>query len=111
MIRKTGTIKVYVKLNEQNEITEINSDIFLADTTGYVMIDEGNGDKFAHAQGNYLEKGLCDEQGRYNYKLVDGKVVEIVDKPTIEVAPQITTEDRLEALESAMLEMLMGGAL
>lgn len=104
-------IKVYVKLNEQNEITQINSDIFLADTTGYVMIDEGEGDKYAHAQGNYLEKPLTDEQGRYNYKYVDGEVVEITEKAEVEIIPQVTTEERLQALEEAMLEMVLGGAM
>lgn len=104
-------IKVYAKLNEQNEITQINSEIFLADTTGYVIIDEGEGDKYAHAQGNYLEKGLCDEQGRYNYKYVDGEVVEVTEKVEVEIIPQVTTEERLQALEEAMLEMVLGGAM
>ena len=104
-------IKVYVKLNEQNEITQINSEIFLADTEGWTEIDCGEGDRFAHAQGNYLEKPITDEQGRYNYKYVDGKVVEVTEKTEIETTSQITTEDRLNALESAMLEMLLGGAM
>ena len=102
-------IKVYVKTNENNEIIEIGSSIFLADTDGYILIDEGEGDKYAHAQGNYLEKPLTDEQGRYNYKLVEGKVVEITDKQDVEIEPQITTEERLDALENAVLEMLLGG--
>ena len=35
------------------------------------MIDEGSGDKYAHAQSNYLEKRIYDDQGRYNYKYID----------------------------------------
>lgn len=106
-------IKVYVKTNEENYITEIGSSIFLADTVGLVEIDEGDGDKYAHAQGNYLGKPLYDEQGRHNYKLVDGEVIEIAeeDKPIIETVPQITTEERLLALEEAMLEMVLGGMM
>lgn len=106
-------IKVYVKTNEENYITEINSSIFLADTSGWIEIDEGYGDKYAHAQGNYLDKPLYDEQGRYNYKLIDGEVVEIaeVEKPTNEITSQITMEERVQALEEAMLDMLLGGAL
>lgn len=105
--------KVYVKTNEYNEIIEINSSIFLADTNDYIEIDSGYGDKYAHAQGNYLDKPLADEQGRYNYKLVDGEVVEIAEeeKPIIEVTPQVTTEERLVALEEAMLEMVLGGMM
>ncbi len=103
-------IKVYVKLNEQNEIVQINSDIFLVNTDGYICIDEGEGDKYAHAQGCYFEKPLYDEQGRYNYKYVDGQVVEITEKDEIEIIPRITTEDRLAALESAVLDLILGGA-
>lgn len=104
-------IKVYVKTNENNEITAIASSIFLDDTKGWIEIDEGQGDKYAHAQSQYLTKGLTDNQGRYNYKLVDGEVVEISEdeKPTNKTTPQITTEERLNALEAAMLEMVLGG--
>lgn len=106
-------IKVYVKTNENNEIIEINSSIFLADTEGYIEIDEGYGDKYAHAQGHYLDKPLTDEQGRYNYMLFGEEVMEIAeaDKPTIEAIPQVTTEERLNALEEAMLEMVLGGMM
>ena len=104
-------IKVYVKTNENNKITEINSSIFLEDTTDWIEIDSGYGDKYAHAQSQYLDKALTDMQGRYNYKLVGGEVIEIADadKPTIETTPQVTTEERLQALEMAMLEMVLGG--
>ena len=105
-------IKVYVKTNENNEITEIASSIFLEDTEGWIEVDEGQGgDRYAHAQSQYLTKGLTDNQGRFNYKLVDGEIVEIPEdeKPTIEITPQITNEERLSALEAAMLEMIMGG--
>lgn len=80
-------IRVYVKTNENNEITEINSSIFLVDTEGYIEIDEGEGDKYAHAQGNYLAKPIMDMQRRYNYKLVDGEVVEIPEEEKPEVKP------------------------
>ena len=73
-------IKVYVKINEQNIITDINSSIFLNNVEGYIQIDEGSGDRYAHAQGNYLEKSLFDESGRYNYKLEDGKILELTDE-------------------------------
>ncbi len=68
--------KVYVKTDETGRITSVNSDAFLTDTTGWTQIDEGEGDKFMHAQGNYLPKPLTTEQGIYQYKLADGKVTE-----------------------------------
>lgn len=71
--------KVYVKTDTKSVITAINSDTFLRDITGYTLIDEGYGDRYTHAQNNYLEKGLCDLKGRYNYKLANDSVVELTD--------------------------------
>ena len=65
--------KVYIKTSENGVITAINSSAFLTDTTGWTEIDEGEGDKYHHAQNNYLSAGLTDENGILNYKLTDGK--------------------------------------
>lgn len=59
---------VYVKVDESNRVTSINSAAFLADVTGWMEIDSGFGDKYRHAQGNYFDKPLCDERGIYRYK-------------------------------------------
>ena len=96
-----GEYKVYVSLSD-GYITSINSEIFLSQEEIQTMteIDRGQGDKYAHAQGLYLEKGLVDEHGRYNYKFVENKVVEVAegDKPTIEEPEQqATAQDRIEA--------------
>ena len=101
---------VYIKTDTENRIISINSSAFLFDATGWTQIDEGIGDKFHHAQGNYLEKGLVDEHGRYNYRYVDGQVVEIPEseKPPVP-APGPSMMERLEALEAAMLEVVLGG--
>ena len=72
--------KVYIQVDALSRITAINSDAFLTDTTGWTPIDEGDGDKFMHCQGNYLPKSLTTMQGIYQYKLVDGKVVERTQK-------------------------------
>lgn len=93
--------KVYVSLQD-GYITSINSEIFLSQEEIQTMteIDRGQGDKYAHAQGLYLEKGLVDEQGRYNYKFAEGKVIEVAeeDKPTIkEPEQQATAQDKIEA--------------
>ena len=68
--------KVYVQINPSGIVTAINSDAFLPDTTDWVQIDEGDGDKYHHAQGNYLPKSIRTMHGIYQYKLVDGKVIE-----------------------------------
>lgn len=106
-----NTYKVYVKTDGQNRILAINSDAFLADTDGWTLIDEGEGDRYHHAQNNYMSLPIHDKRGVCNYKLVDG----VVDKRTEEEmqadydtmageAPQ-STEERLAALEeqNAML--------
>lgn len=67
---------VYVKTDEAGRIVAINSDAFLPDLEGWTKIDEGYGDKYHHAQGNYLPGPLMDERGIYRYKLADDKVEE-----------------------------------
>lgn len=102
--------KVYIKADENNNITEINSSAFLSDITGYIEIDEGIGDKYHHAQNYYLEKFLIDDYGRYNYQYVDGEVVEIAETDKLPIpTPEPTQGERLEVLEAAMLEVILGG--
>lgn len=93
--------RVYVSVQD-GYIASINSEIFLSEEEKEAMteIDKGQGDKYAHAQGLYLEKGLVDKYGRYNYKFADGKVTEVAeeDKPKIvEPEEQATAQDKIEA--------------
>lgn len=81
---------VYIKINSNSEITEVNSSAFLTDTEGWVEIDSGIGDKYHHAQGNYLNKPLIDENGLYNYKLIDGNPVE---RTSEDKAPELAQID------------------
>ena len=67
---------VYVKPNESGYITAVNSSAFLTDTTGWVEIDRGYGDKYHHAQGNYFPQPIITDSGAYRYKLVDGMASE-----------------------------------
>ena len=99
--------KVYIKTDPQNRIIAINSDAFLPDVDGWAEIDEGDGDRYMHSQGNYLPKPLMTEQGIYCYKLVGGKVVE---RTAAEIAadvakippPPPSAEDRIKALETKL---------
>ena len=61
-------VKVYINKDSENNITSINSEIFLSEEEMSTMteIDKGQGDRYAHAQGLYLENGLVDKYGRYN---------------------------------------------
>lgn len=67
---------VYVKTDDKNRVTAVNSEIFISDTTGWTEIDRGDGDRYVHAQGNYFPKPLTDENGVYRYKYSDGIVSE-----------------------------------
>lgn len=78
---------VYIKVDTQNRITEINSSAFISDVTGWTKIDEGTGDRCHHAQNNYLPLPLVTEQGVCRYKLVDGKPTE---RSAEELAADIT---------------------
>lgn len=108
--------KVYVSLQD-GYITSINSEIFLSEEEIQTMteIGQGQSDKYTHAQSQYLEKELVDEHGRYNYKFVEGKVIEVAeaDKPTIEEPKAVPTEqDKINAqlmLQIAQLKAQMNG--
>lgn len=95
---------VYVKVDESNRVTSINSSAFLADVTGWTEIDSGYGDKYHHAQGNYFDKPLYDERGICRYKLVDGKPVERTQEEMDAdyVPPEVkpTDAERISQLES-----------
>ena len=64
-----------VQTDEAGHVTAINSDAFVSGE-GWTQIDEGEGDRYRHAQNNYLLKPLTDERGVYRYKLVDGLVAQ-----------------------------------
>ena len=95
---------VYVKVDESNRITAINSSAFLADVTGWTEIDSGYSDKYHHAQGNYLPGPLYDERGICRYKLVNGRTVERTQEEMDAdyVPPEVkpTDAERILQLES-----------
>ena len=67
---------VYAKVDEQNRITAISSSAFVQDPENWVQIDEGMGDKYHHAQGNYFPDLLYNPDGILRYKLVNGAAAE-----------------------------------
>lgn len=97
--------KVFVKVDVAGRITAINSSAFLTDTNGWIEIDSGLGDKYHHAQGNYLESPLMDDRGLFLYKLESGKAVKrSAAEVEADYRPQpavLTQEERLTALEDA----------
>lgn len=101
------TYKVYARVDAKGRILAINSDAFLPDTSGWVLIDEGTGDRYHHAQGNYLGP-VMNESGVPMFKLVDGVVMRRtaaeMDAETVPEDDSPTMEERIAALEAADLE-------
>ena len=97
---------VYVKLDDQNRITAVNSSAFLRDTDGWTEIDRGYGDKYHHAQGNYFDKPIMDERGIYRYRLVLGvpqeRTQEDMDADYVPPVHQPSDKERIEALEAQL---------
>lgn len=104
--------QVYVKTNDSNVITAVDSSGFLADTSGWILIDEGSGDRFYLAQGNYFGKHIRDDRGIWRYKLEDGKAVERtqeeMDADYIEPEVRPTQDQRIEDIEAAINALLDG---
>lgn len=98
--------KVLVRADAAGRVVAINSSAFVTDTGGWVEIDSGWGDKYHHAQGNYLPGPLMDERGVYRYKLSDGAVVERtteeMDGDWVEPEPQPDPAERLRAVEETL---------
>ena len=106
--------KVYVKTDDKNRITAVNSSAFLSSLEGWQEIDSGFGDKYHHAQGNYFDQPIMDDRGIWRYKLEDGKPVERTQeemdadyKPPV---PKPSEADRITALEEelAAAKILLG---
>lgn len=102
--------KVYVKTDEQNRITAINSSAFLSSLDGWVEIDSGRGDKYHHAQGNYFNKPIMDDHDIWRYKLVDGRPVERTqEEMDADYTPYTPTKDpkdlKIEQLEQQVASL------
>lgn len=90
IIPEPDPYRVYVQTDEQGRITAVNSSAFVGADWG-TEIDQGYGDKYHHAQGNYFPQPIYTEDGIPRYKLEEGKAVE-------------RTEEEIEADRAALPE-------
>ena len=100
-------IKVYIKIDDNNCIIQIESTISDINFSKWILIDEGNGNKYAHAQGNYFpkEKPLRDIMGRCNYKYVDNKIVELTEEEKEKLySPTLPQPNEQQVLNAKLLE-------
>lgn len=91
---------VYVKTDDAGNITAINSNIFQHDLDDWTKIDEGEGVKFLHAQGNYFPKPIRTEMGVCRYKLAGGAVQELTDAEIAEQEAAIIAPTQLDLIEA-----------
>ncbi len=88
---------VYIKTDENNRVTDINSSAFISNTLEWIEIDVGEGDRYHHAQGNYLPKPLTTSEGYYRYKYDNGNVIErSEDEINSDAFPDIISQKKSE---------------
>lgn len=105
------TSKVYALTDAGGRILRIDGGYTTPnDLTGWVFIDEGEGDRYNLCQSHYLPGPLIDDHSVYRYKLVNGAVVERtqgeMDADYIEPQSRPSAEERIAELE-AQNEMLL----
>lgn len=64
--------RVYVKADYNGYIIAVNSSGFLKDSTDWVEIDRGSGDRYHHAQNYYFPEQIRTVGGAYRYKMSNG---------------------------------------
>lgn len=103
------TFRVFVQIDERNRIMNIDSDSFIEVFDGWIQIDEGIGDRYHHAQGNYFPGPKFDERGIPRYAYVpDGnpkwreRTQEEMDADYVPTEPDNTIEERLAFLEDCL---------
>lgn len=90
-------MRVFIKTDDKNRVTAVNSEIFISDTTGWTEIDRGDGDRYVHAQGNYFPKPLTTPEGYYRYKYDNGHVIErSEDEINSDAFPDIISQKKNE---------------
>lgn len=106
------TSKVYVLPDSSGHITRIDGGYTTpVDLSGWVLIDEGHGDRYNLCQGNYFPLPILTEGGAYRYKLVDGKPVECTPEEIraqeegAASPPVPSLEERVETLETDTADM------
>ena len=96
---------VYIRVDDSGRVVGINSSAFLPDTTGWVQIDSGTGDRYHHAQGNYMPKSIYNWQGIPIYKMEMGEIRERSEeeiRADIKAPGKTEIEKRIETIEKTV---------
>lgn len=96
---------VYIRVDDSGCVVGINSSDFLEDTTGWVQIDSGTGDRYHHAQGNYMPKPIYNRFGVPIYKMEMGEIKERSEeeiRADIKTPEKTEIEKRIETIENSV---------
>jgi hypothetical protein len=79
--------QIYARTDGTGTVVRFFSSVFETPTPSDIFIEEGDEDYHAHV---HLKYDLVDEDGRYNYSIVDGQLTLIPDedKPPIPDPPE-----------------------
>ena len=95
--------KVYIRVDENGYITAVEGGYTTPkDLTGWVPVDEGEGDRYNLCQSHYFPGPLTTDGGAYRYRLAEGQPVECTAEEIGEqeraMEPALPSQlDRLEA--------------
>lgn len=98
------TNKIYAREDEKGIVIKLFSSVFEQPIDDDILIEEGNQEYHAHV---HLKYSLMDSEGKYNYKIVDGKMVERTqdEKVDIEELKQIKCSE----IEQACGKVIVSG--
>ena len=110
------TNKIYARLDGEIVI-KLFSSVFEQPEKGDVLVDEGVEEYHAHVHLKYL---VMDDQCRYNYKVINGELIELTEKEKDTLFPPVVVEevepledqvktlkDQLSMLEQDMADLLL----
>lgn len=88
------TSKVYIKIDEFNRIIAIDGGYSIGNVgEDWILIDEGEGDRYNLCQNHYLSKPLINELGLHNYRW-DG--LKVIDRTEAELMAEMQAKELAE---------------
>ena len=100
------TSKVYVMTDNQSRIIRCEGGYTTpSDLTGWMQIDEGEGDRYNLCQTHYFDSGLYTEEGIPRCKLEEGRPVERTEE---EIAADRAALPEPEPPMGELLDILLG---
>lgn len=98
-----GKNKIYIEIDTENRVIKSFSSVFETPTENSIFLEDGYGDKFAHAH-LYFKKPIWDEA--YNYKYVDGELIERSEEEKQgDITPYESQPTEMEIAQSKIVEL------